>query len=94
MQDHFKFIFWFAVMLVLAALALSTFTLIHFGERYAEQIVTFWLYAGAAAGVQAVTGISISNMKKPPDQKQPGTTTAEISVTTTTEPKKEGADNE
>jgi len=91
-MDHFKQIYRFAIMLVLAALGISIFILIHFGERYVEQILTFWMYAGAAAGVQAVTGISISNMKRPHEQ-QAGTTTAEINVTTTTE-KKEGAGNE
>jgi hypothetical protein len=93
-MDHFKQIYRFASMLVLAALGISIFILIRFGERYVEQILTFWMYAGAAAGVQAVTGISISNMKRPQDDQKAGTTTAEISVTTTTEPKKEGGSNE
>lgn len=65
MQDHFKHIYVFAIMLVAAAFAISMFVLIHFGERYVEQILTFWLLTGAASGVGAITGISISNMKKP-----------------------------
>lgn len=87
MQEHFKPVFIFCCLLVAAALGISIYILHEFGERYAEQILTYWQYAAGAAGISAVTGIAITNMQK---TLRPGTTTADISATITQEEKKEG----
>jgi hypothetical protein len=87
LQEHFKHIFWFAVGLVASALLMSVVVILKFGERYTEQIMTFWLLTGGASGVAAVTGVSVSAAQKKTPVPPEGTTTAEINATITSEPK-------
>ena len=65
MEDqHFKSVLYFCYALLASALAMSIYMLCKFGDKYAEQVLSFWLLTGGAAGIQAVTGVSIASPKK------------------------------
>lgn len=94
MTEHFSKIFWFIVGLTTFGAFFSVYVLIRFkgdaAERFADQLLIFWLTTAVGGGIGYLIGSSASKSQK--SNNVAGTTTADISATITTEPKDEKKD--
>lgn len=96
-DHHFDKIYWFIVFLTGFGMFLTVYLMIRFkgdvAERFADQAMIFWLTSAVGGGIGYLIG---SSMNKPTPTKpgsQPGTTTADISATITTETNDEAKEN-
>lgn len=93
MNEHFVKIFWFIVGLTLFGAFFSVYILIRFkgeiAERFADQLMIFWLSTAVTGGIGYLIGNSMNKGPAAAKPQPPGTTTADISATITTETKPE-----
>lgn len=86
-NSQFKMIFWFVVFLTAFGMAFTIYLLVVFkgdaAERFADQMLMFWLSTAVGGGVGYLIGSSAP--KNNAGATPPGTTTADISATITTD---------
>lgn len=87
-DNHFKYIFWFIAFVTAFGMFLSVFVILVFPKdmagRFADVALIFWLSTAVSGGIGYLIGSSVN--KQPAKEQAPGTTTADISATITTEP--------
>lgn len=87
-DNYFKMIFWFIVGLTTFGAFFTVYLLVRFkgetAERFADQMIMFWLSTAVSGGIGYLIGNSVNKSSGSPI---PGTTTADISATITTDTK-------
>lgn len=93
LDGHFNKIFWFICGLAAFGAFFSVYILIRFkgeaAERYADQLLMFWLTTAVGGGIGYLIGSSVAKAPVKQTPTVPGTTTADISATITTETKED-----
>lgn len=91
-DQHFNKIFWFIVGIVLFGAIFTIYLLNRFqgevAQRFGDQAIMFWLTTVVGGGIGYLLGSSAGTVSAKPKPPAPGTTTADISATITTEPEK------
>lgn len=97
-DHHFDKIYWFIVFLTAFGMFLTIYLMIRFkgdvAERFADQAMIFWLTSAVGGGIGYLIGSSMNKPTQAKQTAQPGTTTADISATITTESKTEQKEEE
>lgn len=88
--DHFNKIFWFVVGICTFGAAISVYAIYRDASRI-DMVLTFWLSTAVAGGIGYLIGSSANQIPKKaaPANAEGTTTTADISVTQTTQDPKE-----
>lgn len=85
--NHFNKIFWYIVFLTAFGMGFTIYLLVVFkgetAERFADQMLMFWLSTAVSGGIGYLIGSSAP--KNSAGATPPGTTTADISATITTD---------